>query len=663
MIEYYDILADILESSRAGISDIKPSEWAEKYRVMNSDTSGMPGRFNYENSPYSREIVDCLAPDHPARIIAVKKGAQIGYSTGVVENGIGWIISQNPGNILFLVGHDDLVKDSMTKIDKMIDSTGIRNLIKSSTKRVRNTKSGDTDTMKEFPGGYMKLGITNHKSLRNISMMYGFIDDYESMKGETEQSGDTSTLIEQRFAAFYKKMKLFYISTPEIHESSNIEIQYQKGDQRKYHIPCPCCNEMIRLEWQIESEVDGRDFGGMKWDVDDNNELILGSVRYECYKCGGQFDDRDKMDWLNRGVWVPTAKPSKPGFYSYHISALYAPTFMKDWTGYVQDWIEAHPIGQPRIESKYKAFVNLVLGDTYKPKTQTISAGELQNRIRPYQPGIVPEKLSIRDGNGKIVLLTCGIDLNGKEDDARLDYEIVAYSETGATYSVYHGSIGTFNRYDKAKRFADRERWTYRRTEHLCVWNSLEALLGQTWMTDTGRKMKVMCTGLDSGYMTDYAYSFHGRTNRMVFLLKGKDEDRFTRANADLPTFRNSREKPGKLFLVESNNTKDILATHMGLKWIEGEDDSQPFGFMNFPTPEKGLYLLNNYFAHFESEEKIFDGNGFRWVKRPGTENHMFDCRLYANVAKDIMLHLIFREADVKNGTWSDYVRMITQQK
>ncbi|HEV8512296.1 MAG TPA: phage terminase large subunit family protein, partial [Cyclobacteriaceae bacterium] len=60
-----------------------------------------------------REVVDCLSPSHPARIVAVMKGAQVGFSTGVIENGIGWIISQNPGNILFMSGHELLAEESM----------------------------------------------------------------------------------------------------------------------------------------------------------------------------------------------------------------------------------------------------------------------------------------------------------------------------------------------------------------------------------------------------------------------------------------------------------------------------------------------------------------------------------------------------------------------
>ena len=209
MSNYLSELISIVESANVKISDIKPSDWYEANRYMTADVSPIPGMFSYENSPYTREIVDCLMPSHPARNVAVMKGAQIGFSSSVIEPGIGWIISQNPGNILFLVGHEGLISDANKKVDRMIDSTKIRKLIKSTSGRSRNTKSGDTDKMKEFPDGYMKLGIANHKELSNISMQYGFIDDFESMKNETKESGSTFELIQARFRAFSKKKKLF----------------------------------------------------------------------------------------------------------------------------------------------------------------------------------------------------------------------------------------------------------------------------------------------------------------------------------------------------------------------------------------------------------------------------------------------------------------------
>ena len=89
MSNYLSELKNIIDSANVEISDIKPSEWCEENRYMTADVSSRPGMFTYDNSPYTREIVDCLSPDHPARMVAVIKGAQIGFSTSVIEAGIG----------------------------------------------------------------------------------------------------------------------------------------------------------------------------------------------------------------------------------------------------------------------------------------------------------------------------------------------------------------------------------------------------------------------------------------------------------------------------------------------------------------------------------------------------------------------------------------------
>jgi len=656
---YKNGLFNLIDSADVQISNIKPSAWCEQNRIMTPDVSPIPGPFSYENSPYSKEIVDCLSPDHPARIVAVMKGAQIGFSTGVIEAGIGWIISQNPGNILFLVGHEDLVKDSMKKVDRMIDNSGIRSFIRSTSNRARNTKSGDTDNMKEYPDGYLKLGISNHKTLRNISMQYGFIDDFEGMKGSTKEAGATQKMIEQRFAAFAKKMKLFYISTPELKQTSNIEPVFELGDKRKYNIKCPCCDEFIPLEWEVQSEINGNEMVGMTWETTPDGKLIAESVGYTCQKCGGFFDDSNKTELIQSGKWIPTAVPSKPGYYSYHISALYAPIYMFGWEHYVRDFMECNPLNGKRDEEKFKTFKNLVLGETYEPTGKSISANQLQKNIREYEIDTIPEKMSITDGNGKIIMLTAGSDLNGKEDDARLDWEIIAHSESGATYSINHGSVGTF--IPKDKNPDEREHFSYRHGVPNSVWPIFEKILSDGYINDnTGKSMRVFITGLDSGYMTNYSYTFIGNTNLRVVALKGKDYDKFLKYDADLKTFKASKERRD-LYLVESNHTKDILNNHMNLTWVKELNTVQPYGFMNFPTPSDGKYLFGNFFSHFEAEHKIVDKSGnYRWLKKTNQhQNHLYDCRLYGIVARDIMLELIFREYKIKNGTWRDYVAII----
>lgn len=661
--KYQQTLHEILESLNIRFSDIKPSEWVEKNRVMTSAETSMPGPFSYKHTPYCIEIINALAADHPARIVAIIKGAQLGLTKGVIEPGIGWIIAESPGTTMLLTGHSDLSDEAMTNIDLLIDSCGIRHLIKPSVQRARNTKTGDTNNKKEFAGGSLVSGSAgNHKLLRQRSIRYGFIDDFDAAKNKSKESGSTRKMIEKRFAAYDDKMKLFYISTPET-RPSNIEEVYLLGDQRKWHVPCPCCAELIVLEWSVEIE-NSKEMGGITYKLDENNRLIHESVGYVCQKCGEFFTEKHKYDMNLNGKWIPTAKPYQPGNYSYHISGLNAPPSNAGWEQCIMDYLEANPPDGNRKEDLHQTFMNLCLGLPYEISPEEVKATELQKNIRNYEINTIPEKLSMEDGNGRIMLLTLGCDLNGKLDDARLDYEVVAYSENGASYSVIHGSIGTFIPRE-GKNGIDRERWTYQHGMDRSVWRELEKILDTPITTDTNRRMKIGAAGIDIGYETDHAWQYINKTNHyFVIGLKGKDINKYVPFNRDSKTFKKSLENP-KLYLVESNICKDRLAEHMRLKWEKSLSDVQPQGFMNYPIPSGGKYLFENYFSHFEAEHRKIDKDGhYRWLKKSDMhQNHLYDCRIYANVTRDILVWNICKEMKIQNGTWTDYCDILLKRR
>jgi len=69
--------------------------------------------------------------------------------------------------------------------------------------------------------------------------------------------------------------------------------------------------------------------------------------------------------------------------------------------------------------------------------------------------------------------------------------------------------------------------------------------------------------------------------------------------------------------------------------------------------------LYDNYFSHFEAEEKILDHDGrFRWKKKNDVvQNHLFDCRLYSMIAKEILVQWVCKDTlGIKNPSWGDYV-------
>lgn len=664
---YENALMSLFDAAKVHISTITPSEWAEINRLMGQNT-GMPGMFNWDNAPYCRRILDVSSQFHHAKTIAIMKGVQLAMSTSFIQNLIGYNIAENPHNMMLLVGHTDLIQDSVERIDDLIDNSGIRHKLVPSAKRARQTKSGDTDKKKEFSGGYLMIGSANPKTLRQVSIQTLIVDDFDAMKPDSKEDGSLWELIEARLTAFESKRKLVAASTPTVKGHSNIETAYLQGNQEKYHIPCPCCDDLITLEWETYNEETG-EVAGIVWELDERNKLIPDSVGYRCQKCGGWFDDSNKSEWLKeegrggKAKWIPTAIPDDPDFYSFHISALYAPIYMKKWIGYVRQYLKACPPGGKRNEKDYQTFMNLCLGLTYEQGGEALSASELSLNIRPYEVGTVPEKLSIADGNGKIVMITIGSDLNGKIDDARLDYEVVAHSESGATYSITHGSIGTFINNDKHSD--KRVHWTYRFGEKMSVWDEFKKVIRGKFVKDTtGKGMSVFFTGVDAGYMTQYVYKFVDDMPSNVVKMMGDEFDRPLMLNADRATFKKSTKIP-KLYVIESNHSKDILASHIALTWNPQVNSSQPPHFMNFPTPSDGKYLMGNYFSHFEAEQRIVDDKTgkFVWRKKQGKQNHMWDCRLYALVARDALVVELMKEFKIKNPSWKDYVKKILNQE
>lgn len=659
-------IADILDSTKIYLSDTSPSEWYEQNMVMPRG-SAFPGKFSFDLTPYWREPLDCANALHSAKEVTIMKGAQLGGTVAVLNPIVGYTISQHPGNIMFLTGHSDLSEASMLKIDVMIDNCGLRDLIVPNILRKKNSRSGDTNKSKEFAGGDLKSGsVTNHNLLRQHDVMIMIVDDYDAAPSSSKHAGSTRELVQQRTAAFAHKKKIYWVSSPQVKGSSNIEDVFLLGDQRYYNVPCPKCGEFIVLHWSIEIEgSEGKEMAGIFWKKEKNGRVKRQSVGYICQKCSGFFDDTHKYDMNMNGFWEPTVTPKEEDHYSYQISSLYAPPGMESWAHYATQYQNANPEKGRRYEKKHQTFMNVVLGEPYKQQGEAPKANQLQQNIRNYDIGDVPDKMSIDDGNGHIVLLTCACDLNGVVDDARLDYEVVGWSESGASYSITQGSIGTFiPREGAKKKKADRERWTYEPHKEKSVWPEFDRVLSTKFDTGQNRQMGIFIAGVDTGHYTSYAYNYIDHSNFNIVGLKGKDDDKFVRYGIDLPTFKNARER-ANLYLVEVNMIKDQLAEDINLKWDSGNDDAQPPGFINFPTPSSGLYLFNNFFSHFESEHRIIEEKddksiASRWVKKSSiSQNHFWDCRVYNMVLKDIMTAMVCKEFKIKEYQWKDYVNAV----
>jgi phage terminase large subunit GpA-like protein len=461
---------------------------------------------------------------------------------------------------------------------------------------------------------------------------------------------------------------MFYISTPAVKQTSNIEPIYEEGDQRKWHWPCPHCGQWITPEWRVERE-DGT-HGGIKYQLNKSGELVKGSVYYECQMCKGKIEYKDKYGLNLQGKWVPTAKPTRPEIRSYYLNALIIPPGFTSWEDLVYKWIKANPPNGQTDIGKLKTFMNIRLGKTWVEKGETPRVMELMKNTCNYTPGTVPDVTSLEHGNGEIIMLTLAADLGGvmeyRNEDVRLDYEIVAHARSGATYSIDHGSIGTFKRSrDKSdtekKTDGDRVKWTYNHGFPNCVWPEFEEIMRKEYPTESGeRTMGILITTVDTGFFTGKAFEFiNSISDMIIYGVKGEGDVNFRKIMKDTPPVKQSREQ-NRLYLLEVNLLKDELATHIKLR--QGNDGYQPPGYMNFPQPTDGKYTLNSYFEHFEGErrvEEIKEGvaTGYKWEKKNNqVQNHFWDVRIYNSAARYIYLDQFAKSEKLKNITWSEFV-------
>lgn len=638
------------------VSDVLPSEYAEKNRIMSSDVSKFTGNFSYDKTPYTREIIDCLSPYSPVNVISVMKGLQIGISAGVIENGIAYLISENPTNIMLVSGNDNLASRMMLRIDQSIDSCGLRNLMRANVLR-KSKSSGDTAKEKQFAGGslitYSGQSINN---MRQNSVEVIFSDDVEMFKGVTESAGSFARVMEGRATSYGASRKIFYISTPELKESSIIEPMYLQGDQRFWNVPCPKCGELIVLEWYLKNENGTK--CGVVFEVK-KNRVVPGSVHYRCQKCENEFEEkRWKTEIIQAGEWIPTAEPIAETFRSYNISALYAPIGMKNWTDYAIQYQQAYPRAGFAKESELQAFHNTVLAKTWEAKGKTPKINKLQNNTRNYKIGSIPFELCEEDKNGDIIMISCACDLNGimdgvDGDDVRLDYEIIAWSEKGATYSIDHGSIGTFkNKSHRGKEDENRQKWTYRHKDEFSVWPKFREILEKEY-----EAMNLIMTGVDTSHYTEYARDFVKQMQAEdlpVYEFQGDKPDNFRMTTEDKQLFKLSKEVKS-LYLINVNRIKDNVADYMQL---EATEEYQPTNFMNYPNAADGKYDYKNYFSHYEGEQKKLKKNAnnveyYLWEKKAGKLNHMWDCRVYNYAIREIIIDMFCKEADFE-PSWNN---------
>lgn len=522
------------------------SEWADAHRQLGY-TSPWPGGWRTARTPYLREIMDCLSATNPARRVVFMKGSRVG-ATEAITNAIGYAIHHSPGPILFVEPTGEDAKDeSKTRLAPMFEDTdALRDLVADPKSR----DSGNTILRKEFPGGLLRLvGANSKNAFRRVAVRYLFLDEVDAYPADVQGEGDPLFLAEQRASTFQRR-KIFITSTPTIKGFSRIEKEFLASDRRRYFIPCPECGHMDFLTWE------GRDWLGSDDEIHFRIEWDPGkpkSVRAVCPSCAAKIPERFKPQLFAAGEWRPTAE-SQGETLGYHLSALYSPLGMKGWAECAAEFLMAK-----QDPSKLKPWVNTVVGEPWEERGTSIEAKTLAARREAY-PAEVPNGVGI---------LVASVDTQ----DTWLEAQVKGYGAGEESWLIAHTQVHGDPGLDS-------------------TWLQLDEFLTQEFTHQSGRKLKAMCTAVDSsGHHADDVYKFcRARLGRRVFAIRGGNEHGKPLV-PERPSNRNRYRAP--VWTLCTDTAKDTIYSRLKV------ESSGP-GYLHFPD-----WADDEYFEQLTAEKAL----------------------------------------------------------
>ena len=154
------------------------SEWADQNRILVTESSAEPGRWRTDRAPYQREIMDAFTQPGIWKIV-IQASAQVG-KTELELNMMGRAIDVDPGPMLFIQPTDGFAEDfSKRRVAPMIRACRV---LKNKVYEAKSRDSGNTITMKTFPGGSVAFtGANSPTELAGRPVRYVFMDEIDRL--------------------------------------------------------------------------------------------------------------------------------------------------------------------------------------------------------------------------------------------------------------------------------------------------------------------------------------------------------------------------------------------------------------------------------------------------------------------------------------------------
>ena len=476
------------------------SQWAEKYRVLDSKTAAMPGPWHNSITPYLIGIMDEFSVPTTEKIIFVKP-TQVG-GTEALHNMIGYVVAQNAAPSMIVYPTEDLARS--------VSENRLQPMLRISPQLEKHFKDNESELLElQFDNMYLSLtGANSPTGISSKPIKFLFLDEVDKYPTNAKKEADPIKLATERTKTF-PDSKIFITSTPTL-KTGHIWQELEKADEeRHYFVPCPHCGKMIELK-----------FSQIKWSDDKNIPIVDRTERafYVCQECGSVITDAHKPQMLRAGKWKTVEKKTEfPKNIAFWMNTLYSP-FVR-FSSIAKEFVLTKEDSET-----FQNFVNSWLAEPWEDTKIKSNADLVLERQTELEEFIVPDWCK---------LLTAGVDVQ----ESSLYWTIRAFGDYITSQNVAHGQALSFN--------------------------DIEEIMNREYLTESGERRIVQIALIDSGDNTDAVYDFCACNSDWAYPVKGSSHPLMSHFKISKINRVTSKANGMQLVIVDGGKYMDMIYSRM----------------------------------------------------------------------------------------------------
>lgn len=557
--------------------DLTVSQFADAEIVL---TTGPLAKSKWQTSyaPYQRAILDAF--HEPGVEIAVVMGSSQWGKTACAVNLVAYHMAHDPCPILVVEPTvDPMAKDfARNRLDPVIAASPT---LHECVSKKRAKDSSNTTLSKTFRGGSLAIGGANSAaSLAARSSRVLILDEVDRYPLELAGEGSTIAIALKRTTAYRRHRRVLMISSPTI-RGGTIDTWFQRGDQRRYYVPCPACKFMHPYEWQ-----------NVRWADEDPKTAHL-----VCPKCKHQIGEAERVAVLAGGEWRSEAEAKDSAIVSFHMWEAYSP--LSSLKEIVAGFLRARQQQKQGDKSEMHTWQNTTLGEPVE-----LDAGD----------GVEPHVLIMRrestetwgdaDMPEGACCLTMGVDVQ----DDRLEALVIGWGPGEESWLV-----------DRQTLPGD--------TSQPEPWKMLDEVLDHQYLHASQQRLPIQATCIDSaGHRTTLVYDYAMRqAARRVYAIIGRDGQRpIVSSPSPRKWGRQQRQVP--LYTVGVDAAKALFVSRLGMT-------EKGHGYVHLPLKDWADEELAAQLTSERLVTRFTKGVPSQIWKKIRPRNEALDCAVYAIAA------------------------------